>query len=81
MILGAVLGRKFHPTQWRRYESGESEPPLEVIRAVAKVSGLTEAYIAFGPAATVNRAAALEEPDNPAPRAGTTRAADDAKSA
>jgi hypothetical protein len=47
-VLSETLGRQFHPTQWRRYESGKSEPPLEIIRALASVSGLTESYIAFG---------------------------------
>jgi hypothetical protein len=47
-LLGQALKRSFHETQWRRYESGESEPPLEVIRAAAAISGLSPAYIAFG---------------------------------
>jgi hypothetical protein len=46
-LIGEHLKRVFHPTQWRRYEGGV-EPPLEIIRAVAAVSGLPEAYIAFG---------------------------------
>lgn len=46
-LVGQALGRVLHPTQWRRYEGG-TEPPLDVIRAAARVSGLAEAYIAFG---------------------------------
>lgn len=46
-LVGTELGKTMHPTQWRRYEAG-TEPPLDVIRAVARVSGLSEAYIAFG---------------------------------
>jgi hypothetical protein len=49
-LVADALGRVLHPTQWRRYESGEREPPLDVITAVARVSGLSEAYIAFGAA-------------------------------
>ena len=47
-MISPILGRAIHATQWRRYESGRSEPPLDVIRAVATLSGLSEAYIAFG---------------------------------
>jgi hypothetical protein len=48
-LIAQELGRPLHLTQWRRYENGESEPPLDVIRATARVSGLAEAYIAaFG---------------------------------
>lgn len=50
-LVGEALGKTFHATQWRRYEGGR-EPPLDVIRAVARVSGLSEAYIAFGISAT-----------------------------
>jgi transcriptional regulator with XRE-family HTH domain len=46
-LIGQELKRTFHPTQWRRYEGG-AEPPLEIIRAVARLSGLSPAYIAFG---------------------------------
>ncbi|HEX6464271.1 MAG TPA: hypothetical protein VFZ98_07460 [Vicinamibacterales bacterium] len=51
-LVSAELGRALHKTQWRRYESGEREPPLDVIRAVARVSGLSESYIAFGSGTT-----------------------------
>jgi hypothetical protein len=48
-LVSNVLGRVVHQTQWGRYETGDSEPPLDVIRATARVSGLAEAYIAaFG---------------------------------
>ena len=47
-LMGAVLGRVMHPTQYRRYEAGESDPPYEVVVAAAQLSGLTAAYIAFG---------------------------------
>lgn len=46
-LVSAELGRVLHPTQWRRYET-DREPPLDVISAAARVSGLSEAYIAFG---------------------------------
>lgn len=46
-LVGKELGRVMHATQWRRYEGG-TEPPLDVIRAVARVSGLSEGYLAFG---------------------------------
>lgn len=49
-LVGEALGRVLHPTQWRRYESGEREPGLDVIRAVAAVSGMDERVIAFGDA-------------------------------
>lgn len=48
VLVAKELGRALHQTQWARYESGESEPPLAIIRAAANVSGLSEAYIAFG---------------------------------
>lgn len=47
-LVSAELGRTLHPTQWRRYESGGRQAPLEVIAAAAAVSGLDPAYIAFG---------------------------------
>src|SRR5690242_11223417 len=47
-LVSALVGRTIHDTQWQRYETGESEPPLDVIRATAKISGLSESYIAFG---------------------------------
>lgn len=47
-LVSDASGRTVHQTQWGRYEAGESEPPLSVIRATAKVSGLSEVYIAFG---------------------------------
>jgi hypothetical protein len=46
-LVGEELGRVMHPTQWRRYEAG-TEPPLDVIQAAARCSGLTASYIAFG---------------------------------
>ena len=49
VLVGKALGRPLHATQWRRYESGKSEAPLGIIRAVALVSGLPECVIAFGP--------------------------------
>lgn len=47
-LVGAAMKRVMHPTQWRRFESGDSEPSLEIIRAAARVSELSPAYIAFG---------------------------------
>lgn len=47
-LISGLLGRSIHQTQWGRYESGESEPPVDVIRAVARISELSPAYVAFG---------------------------------
>lgn len=47
-MVGKEAARSIHQTQWARYENGDSEPPLDVIRATARVSGLPESYIAFG---------------------------------
>lgn len=47
-LVSKVLGRPLHQAQWSDYERGESEPPLDVIQAAAKVSELPPEYIAFG---------------------------------
>lgn len=47
-LVSKELGRSIQQTQWGRYESEENEPPLDVIRAAAKVSELAPEYIAFG---------------------------------
>lgn len=46
-LVSKALGRVIRQTQWGRYETG-SEPPLDVIRATATVSGIDERYLAFG---------------------------------
>jgi hypothetical protein len=87
-LVSNVLGRVVHQTQWGRYETGDSEPPLDVIRGTARVSGLAEAYIAAfgenaptarGPkteaAPATKRTAKLEEPPIPAPRASAKKRA------
>jgi len=71
-LVGAELKRVLHPTQWRRYETGEREPPLDVIRATARVSGLTEAYIAFGESTPVSRIVDARDVSRPAPAAGAS---------
>jgi transcriptional regulator with XRE-family HTH domain len=48
VLVGKELGRPFHATQWRRYETGKSQPALEVILAAAHISGLPECELAFG---------------------------------
>jgi hypothetical protein len=60
-LVSAQLGRVLHPTQWRRYET-DREPPLEVIVATARVSGLSETFIAFG---TRSRGSTEAEPELP----------------
>lgn len=47
-LVSAEIEWSIGQTQWGRYELGESEPPLDVIRAAAKVSELSPEYIAFG---------------------------------
>lgn len=73
-LVSTLTTRVVHQTQWGRYETGESEPPLEVIIATAKVSGLSEVYIAFGTTSPEPREAKLERPDVPAPRDGERQA-------
>lgn len=46
-LVAAEMGTPLHQAQWSNYESGKSEPPLAIIRAAAKLSGLALAYIAF----------------------------------
>jgi transcriptional regulator with XRE-family HTH domain len=47
-LVSEQLGRIIHQTQWSNYELAVSEPPFDVVAAAAQLSGLTEAYIAFG---------------------------------
>ena len=44
-MVGAYLDRALHQTQWSDYENGV-EPPLDVIRGAALVSGLEAPYLA-----------------------------------
>lgn len=53
-LVGAELGRALHQNQWSRYETGESEPPLDVIRVTARLSGLDQSYIAFGAVTSID---------------------------
>lgn len=46
-LVAGLIGRALTQTQWSRYENG-AEPPLDVIRATAELSGLSAVYIAFG---------------------------------
>jgi hypothetical protein len=70
-LVSGLVGREIHQTQWSLYELGKSEPPLDVIRAIADVSGLMPEYIAFGVTranALVNRATGeSNEPVTPLP--------------
>lgn len=43
-----LIGRKLTQSGWSDYESATTEPPLDVITAAAKLSGLSESYLAFG---------------------------------
>lgn len=54
-LVSRLVGRRISQAVWSYWESGKREPELDVIRAVAVISGLTPEYIAFGP------------PDAPAP--------------
>jgi transcriptional regulator with XRE-family HTH domain len=56
-LVTALVGRRISQAVWSYWESGKREPELDVIRAVAVISGLTPEYIAFGP----------PEPERPAP--------------
>jgi transcriptional regulator with XRE-family HTH domain len=48
-MVAEIIDRPLAQAQWSSYELGKAEPPLDVIRAAAKLSGLDEAYVAFGP--------------------------------
>lgn len=52
-LVGAACKRTLGQTQWQRYEAGESEAPIDVVKATAKVSGLSEAYM-FGIEISIN---------------------------
>jgi hypothetical protein len=47
-LVSAHLKQPIAQTQWSRYEKGESEPPLAVLEATARVSGLARGWLAFG---------------------------------
>lgn len=47
-LVSKELARTIQQTQWGRYETGENEPPLDVIQAASRVSELPPEYIAFG---------------------------------
>lgn len=64
-LVGKLVNREIHQGQWSLYENGKSEPPLDIIRATAQVSGLAPEYLAFGVGATnalVNRATGDSRP-------------------
>ena len=65
----ATLGslKTISQPQWSEYEAEKSEPSTIVYRATSIVSGLPEAWIAFGDQSPAPRAAAVEEMDVPAP--------------
>src|SRR6185312_1200256 len=52
-LVSKAVGRTIHQTQWGKYEAGTSEPPIDVIAAAAKLSGLPNAYLAFGESVAV----------------------------
>lgn len=62
-LVGAELGRTLHQNQWSRYEGGGSEPPLDVIAVTAKLSGLSESYIAFGTATAADGGPIMRDAD------------------
>lgn len=66
VLIGKELGRPFHATQWRRYETGKSQPALEVILAAAHISGMPECELAFGKPRT-NDAVVTAGGGDPAP--------------
>jgi hypothetical protein len=47
-VVGRELGRSLSQSSWSDYELAVAEPSLEVIKAVARISELSPAYIAFG---------------------------------
>lgn len=47
-LVSAALRRSLKQSAWSDYELGVVEPPLDVIRATARLSGLTPEYITFG---------------------------------
>lgn len=59
VLVAELIGRTVRQAAWSLYELGKSEPPLDVIVAAAKLSGLDASYLAFGgesDAPLVNRA-------------------------
>ena len=60
-LVAKGLGKPLNQTQWSRYENGR-EPPYAVLLVVAQLSGLTAAYLAFGP----EEHAPMTEPLQPA---------------
>lgn len=70
-LVGKEVGRKLDEKQWRRYESGESEPPLDVIAAAARVSELPPEYIAFNkkPSVMIDEDSLIDIPDDAVERA------------
>lgn len=41
-------GRSIGQSAWSDYESGESDPPYDVVQATARVSEMPPEYLAFG---------------------------------
>lgn len=79
-LVGKEIGGDLWQAQWSAYELDKSEPPLAVIRAAAKLSGLDESYLAFGGGERAPDADTTMEPDaapvaRPGPRPRESRAA------
>lgn len=85
-LVGKLLKRSLHQTQWGDYERGEAEPPYDVVEAAARVSELTPEYIAFGVTDQLidpsrDRKLTEEGPDSDRARAERAAAAADARAA
>lgn len=65
-MVSKEVGRTIHQNQWSRWEAG-AEPPIDVIRVAAKLSGISEVYIAFGYTITDARGSTVSEGGVPAP--------------
>ena len=47
-LVGALLGRKVQQSAWSDYENGKAEPPIDVFKAVARLSKLSFLYLTLG---------------------------------
>ena len=84
-LVSKELKRTIQQTQWGRYETGENEPPLDVIKAASRVSELPPEYIAVGtkPSVTIDESSFIDIPPEAVERAkkqaAATRSAREAK--
>lgn len=49
-LVSSIIGRRIVQATWSTYELDELEPPLDVLHAVATLSGLTREWLAWGDA-------------------------------